>query len=71
MSGGAEGSKVTIPLFVQHSLRAQCRKLPLGYVMMILKDLVRISAQKAESVLMHSSVARHDFVLGEVRVWQH
>jgi len=65
--GVGEGPRVTLPLFAQHSLQAQCRRLPLGYIMMMLKDLVRLSVQKGDTVLMHSNMARHEFALGEVR----
>ena len=66
-SGVGEGSRVTLPLFAQHSLQAQCRRLPLGYIMMMLKDLVRLVIQKGDSVLMHGNTARHEFAVGEVR----
>ncbi len=64
--GPGEGSKVTLPPFAQHALRAQCRKLPLGYVVMVMKDLVRLNVQKSDSVLLHGSMTRHDIALGKV-----
>ena len=39
-------SSVVLPAFVQHCLQAKCQQLPLGYVIVLLKDLVRISVNR-------------------------
>ena len=72
--GKMDVSSVTVlPLFVQHCLEAKCQLLPLGYMLMLLKDLVRISVNrsggtgtKSESLLIHSSNSGNDIVLGKV-----
>ena len=63
-------SPVVLPQFVRHCLQAKCRSLSLGYVVMLLKDLVRVHQNRpgvvSESLLVHSSSSGNETAFSKV-----
>jgi hypothetical protein len=71
-AGAGHESSIVLPQFVQHCLDAKCRDLNLGYVLMLMKDLVKLnpikslSGTKSDVLLVHSSSTGSDMGLGKV-----
>ena len=67
--------QINLPPFVQHSLQAKCKQLDLGYIVILLKDLLRISqsntsrgsGSKTSLLLVQPSVSENETVLTQVR----
>ena len=63
-------SPIVLPQFVQHCLEAKCRDLNLGFVLMLLKDLVKIrssASSKTDSLLVHSNSSGNEVGINKVR----
>ena len=43
--GVGQDTPTPLPQFVQHCLSAKCRRLSLGYILMLLKDMTRVNQQ--------------------------
>ena len=68
---GCGPAAMVLPQFVQHCLGAKCRDLSLGYMLMLLKDLVKIrtgASLKSESLLVHSNSSASELGLSKVSV---
>lgn len=63
---------IVLPPFVQHCLEARCRDLNLGYVLILLKDLVKLNpvrnVAKGDALLGHPMGASNDVGLSKVSV---
>ena len=68
------GHPVQLPLFVQHNLLAQCRQLDVAYIIVLLKDLLkitqpassRVGGAKGLLIVQQSSTMENDPVVTEV-----
>lgn len=68
---------VQLPPFVQHSLLAQCRQLDYAYIIVLLKDLLKVSqpglsrggGAKGLMLMQQQSSPENDPILNQVRHW--
>lgn len=77
-SSAESSSRVNLPPFVQHALQAKCRQLDLSYIVILLKDLLRITQPNASRggsrsamLLVQTTVSENETVLNQVRVVTH
>ena len=65
---------VQLPPFVQHNLLAQCRQLDFAYIVVLLKDLLRVSQSgtsrgggaKGLMMMQQQSMSENDPILNQV-----